>query len=75
MTSANLNENIELERSLLRKLGTNCNSAISIESINGELKGEIYGIDNFLTFNGTNIQTIYRNIKEMGGLELLNDHN
>ena len=74
-TSANLNENIELERSLLRKLGTNCNSAISIESINGELKGEIYGIDNFLTFNGTNIQTIYKNIKEMGGLELLNDHN
>ena len=73
--SAELNTNIEMEKSLLKKLKTNCNSAISIESERGQIKGEIYGIDKFITFKGSKIETLYKEIIDMGGLELLNDHN
>ena len=73
--SAELNTNIEMEKSLLKKLKTNCNSAISIESARGQIKGEIYGIDKFITFKGSKIETLYKEIIDMGGLELLNDHN
>ena len=59
----------------LKKLKTNCNSAISIESERGQIKGEIYGIDKFITFKGSKIETLYKEIIDMGGLELLNDHN
>ena len=73
--SAELNMNIEMEKSLLQKLKTNCNSAISIESSKDQLRGEIYGIDKFIKFKGEKIEMIYKDIIEMGGLELLNDHN
>ena len=70
-----LNANIELEKSLLKKLKTNCNSAISIKSSQGQINGEIYGIDKFIAFKGTKIETIHKEIVDMGGLKLLNDHN
>ena len=70
-----LNANIELEKSLLKKLKTNCNSAISIKSSQGQINGEIYGIDKFIAFEGTKIETIHKEIVDMGGLKLLNDHN
>ena len=70
-----LNSNIELEKSLLKKLKTNCNSAISIKSSQGQINGEIYGIDKFIAFKGTKIETIHKEIVDMGGLKLLNDHN
>ena len=73
--SAELNMNIEMEKSLLQKLKTNCNSAISIESSKDQLRGEIYGIDKFIKFKGEKVEMIYKDIIEMGGLELLNDHN
>ena len=65
----------ELEKSLLKKLKTNCNSAISIKSSQGQINGEIYGIDKFIAFKGTKIETIHKEIVDMGGLKLLNDHN
>ena len=70
-----LNNQIELEKELLRKLDANCNSAISLHASNGIIKGEIYGLENFISFNGTNIEQILKDIDQKGGLKLLHEHN
>ena len=70
-----LNNQIELEKKLLRKLDANCNSAISLHASNGIIKGEIYGLENFISFNGTNIEQILKDIDQKGGLKLLHEHN
>ena len=70
-----LNNQIELEKELLRKLDANCNSAISLHASNGIIKGEIYGLENFISFSGTNIERILKDIDQKGGLKLLHEHN
>ena len=69
-----LNEQIKMERNLLKKLNANCNSAISIFASNGFLQGEIFGRDKFITFSGNNVDQLYKDIAANNGLNLLNEH-
>ena len=69
-----LNEQIKMERNLLKKLNADCNSAISIFASNGFLQGEIFGRDKFITFSGNNVDQLYKDIKANNGLNLLNEH-
>ena len=69
-----LNEQIKMERNLLKKLNADCNSAISIFASNGFLQGEIFGRDKFITFSGNNIDQLYKDITSNNGLNLLNEH-
>jgi len=52
---ANLNKEINMERELLVKLNADCNSAISLFASGNYLNGEIYGVENFISFSGNNI--------------------
>ena len=70
----NLNDEINMEKSLLQKLNTSCNSAISLRAQNGLLKGEIFGSKSYISFSGDQIDEVYKDIKENRGLELLNEH-
>ena len=69
-----LNEQIKMERNLLKKLNADCNSAISIFASDGFLQGEIFGRDKFITFSGNNVDQLYKDIKANNGLNLLNEH-
>ena len=69
-----LNEQIKMERNLLKKLNADCNSAISIFASNGFLQGEIFGRDKFITFSGNNVDQLYKDIIANNGLNLLNEH-
>lgn len=69
-----LNEQIKMERNLLKKLNADCNSAISIFASNGFLQGEIFGRDKFITFSGNNVNQLYKDITANNGLDLLNEH-
>ena len=69
-----LNEQIKMERNLLKKLNADCNSAISIFASNGFLQGEIFGRDKFITFSGNNVDQLYKDITANNGLNLLNEH-
>ena len=69
-----LNEQIKIERNLLKKLNADCNSAISIFASNGFLQGEIFGRDKFITFSGNNVDQLYKDITANNGLNLLNEH-
>ena len=69
-----LNEQIKMERNLLKKLNASCNSAISIFASNGFLQGEIFGRDKFITFSGNNVDQLYKDITANNGLNLLNEH-
>lgn len=69
-----LNEQIKMERNLLKKLNADCNSAISIFASDGFLKGEIFGRDKFITFSGNNVDQLYKDIEANNGLNLLNEH-
>ena len=69
-----LNEQIKMERNLLKKLNADCNSAISIFASNGFLQGEIFGRDKFITFSGNNDDQLYKDITANNGLNLLNEH-
>jgi len=70
----NLNDEINMEKSLLQKLNTSCNSAISLRAQNGLLKGEIFGSKSYISFSGGQIDEVYKDIEENRGLELLNEH-
>jgi porphobilinogen deaminase len=48
----NLNKEINMERELLVKLNADCNSAISLLASRNYLSGEIYGVENFISFSG-----------------------
>ena len=69
-----LNEQIKMERNLLKKLNAGCNSAISIFASNSFLQGEIFGRDKFITFSGNNVDQLYKDITANNGLNLLNEH-
>ena len=69
-----LNEQIKMERNLLKKLNADCNSAISIFASDGFLQGEIFGKDKFITFSGNNVDQLYEDISANNGLNLLNEH-
>ena len=69
-----LNEQIKMERNLLKKLNAGCNSAISIFASNGFLQGEIFGRDKFITFSGNSVDQLYKDITANNGLNLLNEH-
>ena len=69
-----LNEQIKMERNLLKKLNADCNSAISIFASSGFLQGEIFGRDKFITFSGNNVDQLYKDITANNGLNLLNEH-
>ncbi len=73
-SAINLSDEINIEKSLLKKLNTNCNSAISLIARNGLLKGEIFGLKNYISFSGNQVDEVYKDIKENRGLELLNEH-
>jgi hydroxymethylbilane synthase len=51
----NLNKEINMERELLVKLNADCNSAISLLASENYLSGEIYGVENFISFSGNDI--------------------
>jgi len=70
----NLNDEINMEKSLLQKLNTSCNSAISLRAQNSLLKGEIFGSKSYISFSGGQIDEVYKDIEENRGLELLNEH-
>jgi len=72
---ANLNNEINMERELLVKLNADCNSAISIFASGNYLSGEIYGVENFISFSGNNINEILENIHKNNGIKLLHEHN
>ena len=69
-----LNEQIKMERDLLKKLNADCNSAISIFASDGFLQGEIFGRDKFITFSGNNVDQLFKDITANNGLNLLNEH-
>ena len=69
-----LNEQIKMERNLLKKLNANCNSSISIFASNGFIQGDIFGRDKFITFSGNNVDQLYKDITANNGLNLLNEH-
>ena len=69
-----LNEQIKMERNLLKKLNADCNSAISIFASNGFLQGEIFGRDKFITFSGNDVDQLCKDITANNGLNLLNEH-
>ena len=79
----NLGKNISTERSILEAINAGCNSAISIqtqsnlESENSQLihLGEIYGVEKYISFSGTNAEKTINDIKNQDGLKLLNEHN
>jgi len=73
--SDDLNIGIQMERDLLRKLEANCNSAISLHASDGILNGEIFGLEKFITFSGSDVNQIFEDIKRNGGLRLLHEHN
>ena len=73
-SAINLSDEINIEKSLLKKLNTNCNSAISLIARNGLLKGEVFGLKNYISFSGDQVDEVYKDIKENRGLELLNEH-
>ena len=73
-SAINLSDEINIEKSLLKKLNTNCNSAISLRARDGLLKGEIFGLKNYISFIGDQVDEVYKDIKENRGLELLNEH-
>ena len=72
---ANLNNEINMERELLVKLNADCNSAISIFASGNYLSGEIYGVENFISFSGNNINEILEDIHKNNGIKLLHEHN
>ena len=72
---ANLNEEINMERELLVKLNADCNSAISLFASGNYLSGEIYGVKNFISFSGNNINEILEDIHKNNGIKLLHEHN
>ena len=71
---ASLNEEINMERELLVKLDADCNSAISLFASGNYLSGEIYGVENFISFSGNNINEILEDIHKNNGIELLYEH-
>ena len=72
---ANLNKEINMERELLVKLNADCNSAISLFASGNYLNGEIYGVENFISFSGNNINEILEDIHKNNGIKLLHEHN
>ena len=72
---ADLNKEINMERELLVKLNADCNSAISLFASGNHLSGEIYGVENFISFSGDNINEILEYIKKNNGIKLLHEHN
>lgn len=80
--------NLYIERRFLSKIGADCNSAIAIKAFDGRVgmhdvsvKGEVYGLNRFITFYGTGedpdtaLKMALGDMKEQGGMELLNEHN
>ncbi len=72
---ANLNKEINMERELLVKLNADCNSAISLFASGNYLSGEIYGVENFISFSGNNIDEVLEDIHKKNGIKLLHEHN
>ena len=72
---SNLNREINMERELLVELDADCNSAISLCACGSHLSGEIYGMENFISFSGTSINEILKDIRKNDGIKLLHEHN
>ena len=70
-----LNQEINMERELLVRLNADCNSAISLFASGDYLKGEIYGLENFISFSGNDINEILEDIHKKNGIKLLHEHN
>ena len=70
---------IEYERNILERVDAGCNSAIAIESISENFKqiirGEIYGVKEFITFSGTSDIEAIEDIERQNGRRFLNEHN
>ena len=70
---------IEYERNILERVDAGCNSAIAIES-NSEnskqiIRGEIYGVKEFITFSGASDIEAIEDIERQNGRRFLNEHN
>ena len=70
---------IEYERNILERVDAGCNSAIAIES-NSEnskqiIRGEIYGVKEFITFSGASDIEAIEDIERQNGSRFLNEHN
>ena len=70
---------IEYERNILERVDAGCNSAIAIESISENFKqiirGEIYGVKEFITFSGASDIEAIEDIERQNGRRFLNEHN
>jgi len=70
---------IEYERNILERVDAGCNSAIAIESISENskqiIRGEIYGVKEFITFSGASDIEALEDIERQNGRRLLNEHN
>ena len=70
---------IEYERNILDKVDAGCNSAIAIESISENskqiIRGEIYGVKEFITFSGASDIEAIEDIERQNGRRFLNEHN
>ena len=70
---------IEYERNILERVDAGCNSAIAIESISENskqiIRGEIYGVKEFITFSGASDIEAIEDIERQNGRRFLNEHN
>ena len=70
---------IEYERNILERVDAGCNSAIAIESISENskqiIRGEIYGVKEFITFSGATDTEAIEDIERQHGRRFLNEHN
>ena len=83
-----VHDETEMEKKLLAKIDASCNSAIAVRAthegpkgINKIVRGEIYGLNQYISFEGksSNVDTAIADaidmLKNKNGLELLNEHN
>ena len=83
-----IHDETKMEKRLLEKIGADCNSAIAVRAnhegpkgIDKIIKGEIYGLNQHISFEGKSfnvdaaITDAINMLENRNGLELLNEHN
>tara|TARA_B100001996_G_scaffold382135_1_gene373161 strand:- start:595 stop:1488 length:894 start_codon:yes stop_codon:yes gene_type:complete len=83
-----IHDETKMEKRLLEKIGADCNSAIAVRAnhegpkgIDKIIKGEIYGLNRHISFEGKSfnvdaaITDAINMLENRNGLELLNEHN
>ena len=78
---------INLERAFIKQIGGNCHSAVSVmASSNGQnlsISSQIFGKNDYIALTETGllkdgqllVDTMVKQAEQLGGIELLNEHN